>query len=118
MGRVLGADARHAAIGRLNGRGRPGGEPPGERAARMEAAAGRNGERARDRAFQHRGRPFALHRGDVGGDRHQALRIGMARRAADLLDIALLDEAAEIHDPDRIGHVLDQRQIMGDDEDR
>ncbi len=40
----------------------------------------------------------------------------MTRRAADLLDIALLDEAAEIHHPDGIGHVLDQGQVMSDDD--
>jgi len=45
----------------------------------------------------------------MGRRRHQALRIGMAGRAADIRHAALLDEAAEIHDAHRVRHVLNER---------
>src|SRR6185437_5211086 len=43
-------------------------------------------------------------------------RIGMVRRGEELLGRRLLDDAAEIHDGDAVGEVLDDAEIMADEE--
>lgn len=42
----------------------------------------------------------------------------MSRRGEDLLLRRQLDDLAEIHHRDAMGHVLDDRQIMADEEQR
>ena len=48
--------------------------------------------------------------------RQQRLRVGVRRRAVDLLLGALLDHAAQVHDRDPVGQVTHDRQVVGDEE--
>src|ERR1700682_2554657 len=50
--------------------------------------------------------------------REQGLGVGMLRRGEDLLPGRHLDDLAEIHDCDTVRHVLDDRQIVADEEQR
>src|ERR1700739_1369142 len=88
-----------------------------ERAPGMEAASAGWIDRARHVALQdHRG-------GHSPGLRYrhsgkQSLGVGMLRRGEDLLPGRHLDDLAEIHDRDTVGHVLDNGQIVADEEQR
>src|ERR1700726_178101 len=50
--------------------------------------------------------------------REQRLGVGMPRRGEDLLPGRQLDDLAEIHHGDTVRHVLDDREIMADEEQR
>ena len=50
--------------------------------------------------------------------REQSLGVGMPRRGEYLLSGPHLDDLAEIHDGDTMRHVLDDRQIVADEEQR
>src|ERR1700712_2234125 len=50
--------------------------------------------------------------------REQSPRVGMPRRGEDLLPSRHLDDLAEIHDRDTVRHMLDDRQIVADKEQR
>src|SRR5260370_2274707 len=50
--------------------------------------------------------------------REQSLGVGMPRRGEDLLPSRYLDDLAEIHDRDTVRHVLDDREIVADEEQR
>src|SRR5882757_2703738 len=50
--------------------------------------------------------------------REESLGVGMPGRAEDLLPGRHLDDLAEIHDGDTVRHVLDDRQIVADEEQR
>src|SRR3981189_1893759 len=83
----------------------------------VEAASARWIDRTRHIALQdHRGadRPGLRHR----YGREQRLGVGMLRRGEDLLPGRHLDDLAEIHDCDTVRHVLDDRQIVADEEQR
>src|SRR6185295_15430884 len=47
--------------------------------------------------------------------RHQGLRIGVQRRVEDIGRLALLDDAAKIHDRDAVADMFDDAQIMRDE---
>jgi len=50
------------------------------------------------------------------GRREQCLGIGVLRRARQGAGIAALDDQAEIHDHDRVAHMRDRGEIVGDEE--
>ena len=85
-----------------------------ERAARVEAAAGRDARRVGRLA----GEDLRLHLRRLRDDREQRARVGMARVAEQLLGRALLDDPAEVHDRDPVGDVPGQPEVVRDDEDR
>src|SRR2546423_46612 len=70
-----------------------------ERAARVEATAGRRIQRARDFAADDQLVLGVVRRGRQGG-REERLGVGMARVVAHLLAVADLDDLAEVHDRD------------------
>ena len=83
----------------------------------MKAASAGWIDRAWDIAFQdHRGSagPRLRHR----HRREQRLGVRMPWRGEDLLPWRHLDDLAEIHDRDTVRHVLDDREIMTDEEQR
>ena len=51
-----------------------------------------------------------------GTSREQRLRIGMVRAREHLVGRRLFDDAAEIHDRDAVGEVLDDAEIMADEQ--
>src|SRR5262249_60387772 len=53
-----------------------------------------------------------------GHRREQRLGVRVLRRSEDLLPWRHLDDLAEIHDRDTVRHVLDDREIMTDEEQR
>jgi len=59
-------------------------------------------------------RPGHLGLGDRDG-RDQAGRVGVGGVLVDVLARAHLDELPEVHHADLVGHVLDHREVMGDD---
>ncbi len=80
------------------------------RAARVEAAAGRDPGRVGDLAAQH-DRLEPLH---LRHHREQRPRVGVAGRAEHLLGRAGLDDPAEVHHRDPVGDVPGQAQVVGD----
>ena len=85
-----------------------------QRAARVEAAAGRDARRVGRLAGEDlRRHPLAL-----GHDRQQRARVRMARVRQQLLGRPLLDDPAEVHDRDPVGDVPREPEVVGDDEDR
>ncbi len=81
----------------------------------MEGAAGGPGERARRVAGEQPSAPLAA-APDPGDRLEQRLGIGMARRAEELVPRRQLDDAAEIHDGDAVGEVVDHREVVADEE--
>ena len=88
-----------------------------ERAAGVEVAARRRCERARDLAAHGTCREPAT---GVGlGDRlEQRPRVRMLRPREHLVRRAGLDDLPEVHDGDPVGDVLDDRQVVGDEDQR
>src|SRR3979490_694445 len=85
-----------------------------QRTARIEMAARRRVEGARDLAPGFGGGRGGDEMERVGNGRDQRARIGMAWILEDLLPAALLDDAAEIHHGDTTAHMLDHAEIVAD----
>src|SRR5262245_16141097 len=85
------------------------------RATRVEMAARRRGERARDLAMCLGARHPGIGAMEGIGDRcNEGARVGMARILEDLLPAALLDDATEIHHGDAVADMLDHAEIVAD----
>ena len=88
----------------------------GVRAARMEAAAGRERTRTRDLPPDHRQ--------SLAGLRHlrhrlqQPLRVRVVRLREDVVDGRLLDDLARVHDCDAVTQVGDDAEVVGHEQDR
>ena len=52
----------------------------------------------------------------LGHGRQQRHGVGVARRRIQLVDVGDLDELAEVHDPDPVADVLDDREVVGDEQ--
>src|SRR3984957_10117550 len=85
-----------------------------DRAARIEVAAWRRVEGARDLAPGFGGGRGGDEMEGVGNGCDQGARVGMTRILEDLLPAALLDDAAEIHHGDPVAHMLDHAEIVAD----
>ncbi len=82
----------------------------------MERAAGRPVERVRNRAAD--GRQFHPRPGfDAGNGLQQGSRVRMPGIVKDVVDLALLHHAAEIHDDHVVGHLRDHAEVVGDQHD-
>src|SRR5260370_26911968 len=83
--------------------------------AGMETTAGGRVDWARNVALEDdpRSRRPGLRNRD---GREQCLSIGMFRRSEDLPLVPQFDDLAEIHYGDPVGHVLDDRQIVADEQ--
>ena len=84
----------------------------GEGAAGVEGAAGRRIEGRGQFALQADAIALPLRIGDRRR-RQQRLRIGMQRTGEQRVARRLLDDAAEIHHDDLVGHVADDRERHG-----
>ena len=51
-----------------------------------------------------------------GHGRDQRTRIGVARVVQDVVGAALLDDAPQIHDCDRVCEIIDEREVVGDEQ--
>src|SRR5437762_2844250 len=85
------------------------------RAARVEAAARRRREWARHLARQDDLLPLLAGMRRQGG-REERLRVGVLRRGGDRRRVADLDDPAEVHHRDRVAHVGDRGEVVGDEE--
>ena len=88
-----------------------------ERAAGVEAASLRRIDRARHVALEDDGIAVGAGFGQRHG-RKQCLGVGMSWRRKDLAARGHLDDLAEIHHGDAVGHVLDDGEIVADEEQR
>ena len=84
-----------------------------QRAARVEAAAGRDARRVGRLA----GEDLLVHLLDLGHHRQQRARVRVARLAQDLLRRALLHDPAQVHDGHAVGHVPGEPEVVGHHED-
>ena len=84
----------------------------GQRAARMERAARRPVAQGRRPALDPDQRRVAGIERRQGGE--QASGVGMARVVEHGIDVAALDDAAGVHDGDRIGHAGDHAEVVRD----
>ena len=48
--------------------------------------------------------------------REQCRGVGVQRLAEDLLGLGVLDHGAEVHDADRVGNMLDDGEVMGNEQ--
>lgn len=87
------------------------------RTASVKSAATRRIDRARHVALQdHAAARDAGLNGRHG--RKERTRVGVGRRAKGALARSDFDDLAEIHDRDAMGHVLDDRQVVADEQQR
>ena len=92
---------------------------PGDRAARMEPAPARYGERARRVAGEDDLAAGRLQLGIGHGDRRQqGDGVGVQRLPVQVVGGAELDEAAEVHHADAVGDVADDGEVVGDEHQR
>ncbi len=92
-------------------------QPLVEPAPRVEAAARRRVDRARDVALEHDALALAL--GNGIGDRHggqERPRVRVARRGIHDVRWPDLDDLAEVHHRDAVADVLHHRQVVGDEQ--
>ena len=83
-----------------------------QRAARMERTAGRRIDRVRRLAADRVAPPPAHRKVRHGVEQHTG--VGVARPREQSLGLADLDEAAEVHDADPVGHEADYCEVVGD----
>ena len=88
----------------------------GERAARVEAAAGRRSEEVRRLSLQRRELPTRT--GDRGRRAQEQIGVRVARSGEDLRGWAVLDELAGVHHAERVGHFGDDGDVVADVDDR
>ena len=88
----------------------------GVRAARAEVAARRRVQQRRRRARDRRqaSRAIAV---DPRDRAEQAPRVGVLRVVEELVERALLDDPAGVHDDDAVGDVGDDAEVVGDEDD-
>src|SRR5882757_9015337 len=86
-------------------------------AAGAEDAARGRVDRARDVALEDDALALAVGVGDRHGG-EQRLGIGVLRAAAERVARRALHDAAEIHDDDAVGDVLDDGEVVGDEKQR
>src|SRR6266545_1278184 len=86
-------------------------------AARVERAAGRAVVRMRNRSAD-RGQLTARLVTEAGNRPQQRLRIRMARIEEQIVDGALLDDFAQVHDDHVVGHLGHDAQVVRDEHDR
>ena len=108
-----------AVAGRQLGRGGPAqvaGDLVLVGAARVEVAPGRRVEQA-GRVARDRDQLRVGVAGDLGHRGEQPPRVGHLRVGEDLRGLAVLDRAAAVHDQGVVGHLGDDPQVVGDDDD-
>jgi len=85
------------------------------RAARVEPAAGRRGDEARDLSFQ-MNVLISLPGVRYGDRRKKSLGVRMDRVLEQVLGVRVFDDLSCVHDRDAIADELDDAEIMGDEE--
>src|SRR5581483_11742339 len=117
LGAVLVVDAggRAPAAERLQREETAGAVVPGERAARVEAAARRRSRRVRRRP-RNRGQTLADEL-EVGNRAEESERVRVARLAEDLLHRAGLDDLPGVHHRDPPAGLRDHREVVRDEDD-
>ena len=86
----------------------------GDRTTRVERAAARRIEGARNITFEQQS-PFARRGVELGGRAQKSLSVRMTRARVDLLGRRQLDHAPQVHDRNATAHVLHEVQVMSDE---
>ncbi len=94
--------------------GLPAAEIEGQRAARIERAARRRIDRVGDLALDRN--PLPAGHGEIRHRAQQHPGVGHARIVEEFAPLGDLDDAAEIHHADAVGHVPDDGEVVADEE--